>query len=73
MISYLDDFYFFDHCVLSSINFFEERVTILIYKQYVEVFVHSHSLSCLSSNPFWRVEIDPVSLDHAEKMGWNKN
>ena len=51
---------------LSSINFFEERVTILIYEQYVDVFTES-------CNPFWRVEIDPVSLDHAEKMGWNKN
>lgn len=30
-------------------------------------------LSCLSHNPIWRVEIDPASLDHAEKMGWNKN
>ena len=30
-------------------------------------------MSCLSYNPIWRVEIDPVSLDHAEKMGWNKN
>ena len=41
MISYLYDFYFFDHCILSSINFFEERVTILIYEQYVDVFVLS--------------------------------
>ena len=44
MISYLDDFYFFDHCILSSINFFKERVTILIYEQYADVFVFSPGL-----------------------------